>query len=62
MADPPRKPDTDAGSEYESTAGIPRWLKVVVIIVIILVLLVVVLMLTGVFGGEHTPGPPPGGH
>jgi hypothetical protein len=62
MTDPPRHPDSGARSEYESTRGIPRWLKLVGIIAIILVLLIVILMLTGVFGGGHGPGPPPGGH
>jgi hypothetical protein len=67
MADPPRYPGTGAEPDYESTTGIPRWLKVVGIIVAVLVLLFVAVLLFGgdLFGGEgggHRPGPPPGGH
>jgi hypothetical protein len=56
--------DDDSGSRYdrESSTGIPHWVKLVGLIAIILVLLIVILMLSGVFGGEHGPGPPPGGH
>lgn len=62
MADPPRYPETGKVPERKSTTRIPRWLKLTGIIVAIVVLLVVILMLTGVFSGEHRPGPPPGGH
>jgi hypothetical protein len=68
MADPTRHPDTGAGSDYESTTGaprwlrVPRWLKVTLLIVVVLVLLFVILQLTGVLGDGHSPGPPPGGH
>jgi hypothetical protein len=56
MTDPARDPDTG------DRTGVPRWMWVVGIAAILIVLLVVVLMLTGVVGGEHIPGPPPGGH
>jgi hypothetical protein len=65
MPDPTRYPhagdNAGVGPDHDST-GIPRWVKVVGIVVAIVVLLVVVMMLTGVFGGDHRPGPPPGGH
>jgi hypothetical protein len=56
MADPPRYPDTGAGSDHESATGIPRWLKIVGIIVAVLVLLFVAVVLFG------PAGPPAGGH
>jgi hypothetical protein len=69
MVDSPRypdsKPDTDdtgVGADHSSRPGRPRWMKVSLIILIAVVVLVVVLALTGVFGGEHVPGPPAGGH
>jgi len=69
MVDSPRypdsKPDTDVTGlrpDRGSKPGRPRWVKVSLIIIVAAVVLVVVLMLTGVFGGEHVPGPPAGGH
>jgi hypothetical protein len=67
MADSPLYPDphnddTGVGPDRESKPGRPRWVKVSLIIVAIVVILVVVLALTGVFGSEHVPGPPAGGH
>jgi hypothetical protein len=69
MADPTRYPDTGSGSDYEPATGasrwlrVPRWLKVALITLVALVLLFVALQLTGAGpGGEHRPGPPPGGH
>lgn len=59
MSEPP--PDSDTGVEPERT-GLPRWVWLVGIVLLLVVLLGVILMLTGVVGGEHTPGPPPGGH
>jgi cell shape-determining protein MreD len=40
----------------------PRWLKIALIVIAVVVIAVVVLALTGVFGAEHVPGPPAGGH
>ena len=66
MTDSTRHTNTDddagVGSGRESKPGKPRWVKVSLIIVVAIVILVVVLALTGVFGGEHVPGPPAGGH
>jgi hypothetical protein len=60
MADPPTPSDTgdDTGVEpdRESTARMPRWVKVSGIIVVLLVLLVIILAITGVLGGQHGPG------
>jgi hypothetical protein len=58
MTDPPRRPeisDDDSGLRYdrESSAGIPRWVKLVGIIVAVLALLVVLVLLVG--GGGHGP-------
>jgi hypothetical protein len=70
MDDPPRQndatrdvgDDATVGSEGRSKLGRPRWVKVSLIVVLAVVVLVVVLAFTGVFGGEHVPGPPAGGH
>jgi hypothetical protein len=71
MADPIQRPDTGddtgVGAGREPTTGTPRWQKVVGIVGLVLVLLFVVfviLQVTGVGGGlgDHTPGPPDGGH
>ena len=68
MADPTRYSETGSGSDYEPSSArrwlrAPRWLKVALIIAVVLVLLFVVMQLTGMGpGGEHRPGPPPGGH
>lgn len=72
MADPSRYSDTGDNTGVDpdrgSTAGTPRWQKVAGIVGLVLVLLFVlfvVLQVTGVVGGglgDHTPGPPPGGH
>jgi hypothetical protein len=66
MPDSPPHPgtghDTSLGPDGGSTARRRRWIRRLVIIALLVVLLVVVLALTGVFGGEHRPGPPPGGH
>ena len=58
------KTDDDSGlrPDREARPGKPRWVKVSLVVVVAVVVLVIVLMLTGVFGGEHTPGPPAGGH
>lgn len=57
MTDRPRAPEPgdDRGTVYdrESTAGMPRWVKLAGIILIVLVLLVVVVLLVG--GGAHRP-------
>jgi len=52
MAQPP--PD------FETSHGIPGWVKVVGIGVIIVVLVFVAMLLVGSGGGGHTP--PPGAH
>jgi hypothetical protein len=69
MVDPPHYPDsrshsedTDVGPDGASKPGRPRWMKVLLIVIAAIVVLVVVLALTGVFGAEHAPGPPAGGH
>lgn len=49
MADPPPYPDSGAGPDEESSAGMPRWVKVLGIIALAIVLLFVILHLT--FGG-----------
>ncbi len=53
MADRPRYPDTDdetgVGPDRESSAGMPRWVKVIGILALVVVLLFVILM----FGGGH---------
>ena len=62
MAHSPPYPDSyrDTGDDREvepalgSTAGAPRWVKVLGIMALVLVLPVVVLLLTG--GGTHGPG------
>ena len=55
MADQPPYPDTGVGPDEESTAGTPRWVKVLGIFAIVLVLLFLILHLAfGGFGG-HTP-------
>jgi hypothetical protein len=55
MADPPRHPDTaEDGSDLESTAGTPRWVKAFGVIALIIVLLFVIVTLTG--RGKHGPG------
>ncbi|GAA1439298.1 hypothetical protein [Nocardiopsis tropica] len=54
MADSPRRPDPDAGTDRGSLPSTPRWVKVSVIIVGVLILLAVILKLTGL-GGEHGP-------
>jgi hypothetical protein len=52
--------------DRESTAGMPRWVKVSGTIAIVLAVLVVIVLLAS--GGEHGPGrhlpgsEPPGGH
>jgi hypothetical protein len=61
MPDSPTYPATGVATDREST-GRRRWVWRVGIIVALVVLVVVILMLTGVFSGEHRPGPPPGGH
>jgi len=55
---PPRSPagdETDLGRDGGTTAGTPRWMKVVGISVIVLVVLVVILLLTGGGLGGHGP-------
>jgi plastocyanin len=58
-ADSPRHPNTgDAtgvGPDRGSTAGLPRWVRVLGIVALVVGLLVVILRFTGV-GGEHGPG------
>ncbi len=60
MADPPRYPDTDggtdAGADRGSTTGPPRWVSVLgVVVVIVVVMLIIILHLTGTIGpGLHS--------
>jgi hypothetical protein len=57
MTDRPRspKPGDDSGMVYdrESTAGVPRWVKVVGIVLAVVALVFVVVLLVG--GGDHGP-------
>jgi len=46
--------DTGEGSERDSTAGTPRWVKLFGIIALLVMLLFVILMVAG--GGRHGPG------
>ena len=66
MSDPARKPDTGddpvGDLDRESTSRLPRWAWVALIIVAVVILLFVVVQFTGVLGGDHRPGRPPGGH
>jgi hypothetical protein len=59
MADPTSYPntggDSGAGRDGESTAGMPRWVKVLAIIALAVLLLFVILHLAFGGFGHHTP-------